>query len=96
MTGRANSSTTAPRALSTSAAARTAARISGSSPSPKQSTGRPMRFPRTSPVREDSRRPAGASRLVPSRGSFPWIRSSTAAQSAAERAMGPIWSREEA
>ena len=53
-------------------------------------------MPRTSPVSPASKPPLSTSRLVPSRRSLPMMRSSTAAQSAAERAMGPIWSREEA
>jgi hypothetical protein len=75
-------------------AASMAARTPGATPSPKNSFGTPMRRPSSESFSERPKFSAGLSSEVESRSrSGPQNADSSSAQSSAERAIGPAWSR---
>ncbi|MCY1519182.1 hypothetical protein D9M68_539270 [compost metagenome] len=71
-----------------------AVRTPGATPSPKNSLGTPMRRPSSESFSERPKSSAGLSSEVESRSrSGPQKADSSSAQSSAERAIGPAWSR---
>ena len=89
MWGSDTSTTSAPASRSQSAPRSHSDRMSASVPSIRYSRGRPTRLPVRSAFRPFSQAGTGRSSEVASRGSNPAIASSTAAQSATVRAIGP-------
>ena len=83
----------APAALNAAKASSTPWATSGSSPGPKCSATRPIRRPVSGFSSISLYRGTASVRQVASPGSWPAIVSIRSAQSAAERVIGPIWSR---
>ena len=83
----------APAALNAAKASSTPWATSGSSPGPKCSATRPIRRPVSGFSSISVYRGTASVRQVASPGSWPAIVSMRSAQSAAERVIGPIWSR---